>query len=139
MEDLVNKIIPFLPPYGPFELRTIVKHIKSPAERGMASTSKVLVDIEDYLVENGFAIKRSDLQNGGREYLELTDMGRQLKSAGSVKVFVLNRDHEARRTRSLERLGYRQNRINFWIALGTCTAAIYYLLEILNHFYHFYP
>ncbi len=138
MEVLVNEIIPFLPPYGPFELRLIVKHIKSPAEHTLANSPEGLFDIERYMVENGFAIERRDMQDDESEYLELTDMGRQLKMSGSIIA------NDLRVRREIEASVHRKKQeenfywINFWIALGTCTAAIYYLLEILNRFLHFY-
>ena len=93
----------------------------------------------NFLVENGLA-----RLNG--ENLQLTiDRGRDLQKQGSyVKLLEDERyiTSEARRVSELEleanRMFRRQYKINTLIAFGTCIAALYYLLEILNGFFGFY-
>ena len=93
----------------------------------------------NFLIENGLA-----QQHG--ENLQLTGArGRDLQKQGSYGKLLEDERYitnEARRVSELEldanRMAHRQYQINALIALGTCVAAIYYLLEILNGFFGFY-
>ncbi len=92
-----------------------------------------------FLIENGLA-----KQHG--ENLQLTGVrGRDLQKQGSYGKLLEDERYitsEARRVSELEldanRMAHRQYQINALIAFGTCMAALYYLLEILNGFFGFY-
>ena len=95
--------------------------------------------LANFLVENGLA-----KQHG--ENLQLTgERGRDLQKQGSYSKLLEDERYitsEARRVSELEleanRMAHRQYKINALIAFGTCVAALYYLLEILNGFFGFY-
>jgi len=95
--------------------------------------------LSDFLVENGLAKRHGD-------DLQLTvSRGRDLKKQGSYGKLLEDERYitsEARRVNELEleahRMQRRQYKINALIAFGTCIAALYYLLEILNGFFGFY-
>ena len=60
-------------------------------------------------------------------------MGRRLKELGSIHAF--NLDNENSNQRKLlqdRRVAYLYWK-NFWIAVGTCVAAVYYSIEIIKH------
>ena len=92
-----------------------------------------------FLVDNGLANEHGD-------NLQLTEArGRDLKKQGSYGKLLEDErfiTSEARRVNELEleadRMARRQYKINALIAFGTCVAALYYLLEILNGFFGFY-
>ena len=95
--------------------------------------------LTNFLIENGLA-----KQHG--ENLELAGLrGRDLQKQGSYGKLLedeRNITNEARRVSELEleanKMSHRQYKINALIAFGTCMAALYYLLEILNGFFGFY-
>jgi len=95
--------------------------------------------LANFLTENGLA-----KQNG--ENLQLTiARGRDLQKQGSYGKLLEDERYitnEARRVSELEleadRMFHRQYKMNALIAFGTCIAALYYLLEILNGFFGFY-
>jgi len=92
-----------------------------------------------FMVDNGLANEHGD-------NLQLTEArGRDLKKQGSYGKLLEDErfiTSEARRVNELEleadRMARRQYKINALIAFGTCVAALYYLLEILNGFFGFY-
>jgi hypothetical protein len=92
-----------------------------------------------FLIENGLAKRHG-------ENLQLTGgRGRDLQKQGNYGKLLEDERHitnEARRVSELEleadRMAHRQYKINALIAFGTCIAALYYLLEILNGFFGFY-
>lgn len=95
--------------------------------------------LANFLVENGLAKRHG-------ENLQLTGgRGRDLQKQGSYGKLLEDERYitnEARRVSELEmeahRMAHRQYKINALIAFGTCIAALYYLLEILNGFFGFY-
>jgi len=95
--------------------------------------------LEKFLIENGLAKHHG-------ENLQLTGVrGRDLQKQGSYGKLLEDERYitnEARRVSELEleanRMSHRQYKINALIAFGTCMAALYYLLEILNGFFGFY-
>ena len=91
----------------------------------------------DYLVQNGFAFNRHDIKDRGKLYRQLTDKGRKLKELGSIKAYAYYEEEclkmEVRQRVRDEYLYW----IQFWIAVGAVSAAIYYLLEILRIQYRF--
>ena len=95
--------------------------------------------LANFLIEN-------DLAKQHGENLQLTGVrGQDLQKQGSYSKLLEDERHitnEARRVSELEleanRMAHRQYKINALIAFGTCMAALYYLLEILNGFFGFY-
>jgi hypothetical protein len=95
--------------------------------------------LTNFLVENDLAKKQG-------ENLQLTGTrGQDLQKQGSYSKLLEDERYitsEARRVSELEleanRMAHRQYKINALIAFGTCMAALYYLLEILNGFFGFY-
>lgn len=95
--------------------------------------------LANFLIENNLA--RPEGEN-----LHLTEArGQDLQKQGNYGKLLEDERYitsEARRVSELEieanRISRRQYKINALIAFGTCMAALYYLLEILNGFFGFY-
>ena len=95
--------------------------------------------LANFLVDNDLAKQEGD-------NLQLTGVrGKDLQKQGSYGKLLEDERYitnEARRVSELEleahRKARRQFKINALIAFGTCMAALYYLLEILNGFFGFY-
>jgi hypothetical protein len=138
-----------IPDKGAFDLRKLIADIQPDefkelfAENPEFETIWRDVDMSkslaNFLVEN-------DLAKQQGERLQLTGMrGQDLQKQGSYGKLLEDERHitnEARRVSELEleadRTAHRQYKINALIAFGTCMAALYYLLEILNGFFGFY-
>ncbi len=95
--------------------------------------------LSHFLIDNGLARQAGD-------DLQLTLLrGQDLQKQGNYGKLLEDERYitnEARRVSELEieadRVQHRQYKINALIAFGTCIAALYYLLEILNGFFGFY-
>jgi len=96
-----------------------------------------------YLVDEGYAINRHDINSPDKLYRQLTDEGRKLKSLGTLKKYVdflalqeqkLN-DFADQKAREVQR-NIILYRVTILIAISTAVAAIYYLLETLRIQYH---
>jgi len=102
-------------------------------------TRRRKINVCAYLVNNGFAVYREDLKRDDNlKYIQLNDRGRELKECGSIEMFnrfVANNNHKKLLQ---DQRSIRLYWINFWIALGAIAAGLYYVLEILNHFFGFY-
>ena len=138
-----------IPQKGEFDLRKLIGDIqpgeyeKLFAENPEFETVWQDVDmsksLSNFLIENGLA-----KQHG--ENLQLTGTrGNDLQKQGSYGKLLEDERYitdEARRVTELEQeanqMARRQYKINALIAFGTCMAALYYLLEILNGFFGFY-
>ncbi|MBC7553327.1 MAG: hypothetical protein H7257_05060 [Taibaiella sp.] len=155
LEDRRIKILNFLlqkhqiPEYGTFNLKELIEKITTeelrelytyhPDVEQMWEHIDLAQSLTNFLVENGLA--KTDRAN-----LRLTvNRGRDLQKQGSyLKLLEDERNivSEARRVTELEleadRMAHRQFKINALIAFGTCIAALYYILEILNGFFGFY-
>ena len=156
MDDRMIKLLNFLlqkhqiPEYEEFNLEKLINSI-SPEE--YANLFKQHPEFEqfwqnvdmasvltEFLVDNGLA-----KQSGNNLQLTL-DRGRDLKKQGSYARLLEDERHivsEARRVTELEleadRVAHRQYKINLLIAIGTSIAGLYYVLEILDGFFGFYP
>ena len=156
MDDRMIKLLNFLlqkhqiPEYEEFNLEKLINSI-SPEE--YANLFKQHPEFEqfwqnvdmasvltEFLVDNGLA-------NQSGNNLQLTlDRGRDLKKQGSYARLLEDERHivsEARRVTELEleadRVAHRHYKINLLIAIGTSIAGLYYVLEILDGFFGFYP
>ncbi len=155
LDDRRIKLLNFLlqknkiPVKGDFNLQKLIKDIR-PDEydklfAGNPEFENVWRDVDmskslsNFMVENDLAKKNGD-------NLELTGVrGQDLQKQGSYGKLLEDERYitnEARRVSELEldanRMAHRQYNINALIAFGTCVAALYYLLEILNGFFGFY-
>lgn len=153
--ELTNELLSRIPPYGEFdfdydEIKPVINNtpveemIKSVAEN-VKKQNKLIYEIEilQELVFNGFIINRHDIKLHDRIFMQLTDMGRELKYLGSIEAYKKEQDkkttnfiadkqdkaNEAKRNK----WGFR---ITFSIAISTGFAAVYYILEILRIQYH---
>ena len=155
LDDRRIKLLNFLlqknkiPKDGEFDLHKLIADIQPDeykklfAENPEFETVWQDVDMSrslaNFLIENGLA-----KQHG--ENLQLTGVrGRDLQKQGNYGKLLEDERYitnEARRVSELEldanRMAHRQYKINALIAFGTCMAALYYLLEILNGFFGFY-
>ena len=155
LDDRRIKLLNFLlqrnkiPPDGEFNLQKLITDIcpeeydklfvGTPEFEGVWRDVDMSKSLTNFLIENGLA-----KQHG--ENLQLTGMrGRDLQKQGSYGKLLEDERYitsEARRVSELEleanRMAHRQYKINALIAFGTCMAALYYLLEILNGFFGFY-
>ena len=155
-EDRRIKLLNFLlqkhsiPEYSEFNLEELISKIppedykrifdENPDFERMWQHVDMVDTLTHFLVENGLAKKKGDK-------LQLTiNRGRDLQKQGSYGKLLEGERHivdEARRVSELEieadRTAHRQYKINVLIAFGTCMAAIYYILEILDGFFGFYP
>lgn len=138
-----------IPQSGEFNLQNIIANIPPEEYKKLFADNpefeSVWRDIDmsksltKFLIENDLAI-----QNG--ENLQLTfERGKDLQKQGSYSKLLEDERHitnEARRVSELEleadRMFRRQYYINALIAFGTCMAALYYFMEILNGFFGFY-
>ena len=138
-----------IPQNGDFDLRKLIADIQPEeyeklfAENPEFETVWRDVDMSkslaNFLIEN-------DLAKQHGENLQLTGVrGQDLQKQGSYGKLLEDERYitnEARRVSELEleanRMAHRQYKINALIAFGTCMAALYYLLEILNGFFGFY-
>ena len=155
LDDRRIKLLNFLlqknkiPQNGDFDLRKLIADIQPEeyeklfAENPEFETVWRDVDMSkslaNFLIEN-------DLAKQHGENLQLTGVrGQDLQKQGSYGKLLEDERYitnEARRVSELEleanRMAHRQYKINALIAFGTCMAALYYLLEILNGFFGFY-
>ena len=155
LDDRRIKLLNFLlqknkiPQNGDFDLRKLIADIQPEeyeklfAENPEFETVWRDVDMSkslaNFLIEN-------DLAKQHGENLQLTGVrGQDLQKQGSYGKLLEDERYitnEARRVSELEleanRMAHRQYKINALIAFGTCKAALYYLLEILNGFFGFY-
>ncbi len=155
LDDRRIKLLNFLlqknkiPQNGDFDLRKLIADIQPEeyeklfAENPEFETVWRGVDMSksltNFLIEN-------DLAKQHGENLQLTGVrGQDLQKQGSYGKLLEDERYitnEARRVSELEleanRMAHRQYKINALIAFGTCMAALYYLLEILNGFFGFY-
>jgi len=155
LDDRRIKLLNFLlqknriPKDGAFDLKKLVADIRpdeyeklfaeNPEFEAVWRDVDMSKSLSNFLIENGLA-----RQHG--ENLQLTGLrGRDLQKQGSYGKLLEDERHitdEARRVSELEidanRMAHRQYKINALIAFGTCMAALYYLLEILNGFFGFY-
>ena len=88
-------------------------------------------NIHIYLTENGFVVPRNDIIVNATT-VELTDLGRRLKSLGSLERYnddILVKAKEAKFQSLVLKNSYK---VNVIIAVGTSIAALYYFIEILK-------
>ena len=155
LDDRRIKLLNFLlqknkiPTNGDFNLQDLIKNIPSeeykkifednPEFEAIWKNIDMPKSLANFLVDNDLAEKHG-------ENLQLTnDRGRDLQKQGNYGKLLEDEryiSNEARRVSELEleanRMAHRQYKINALIAFGTCMAALYYLLEILNGFFGFY-
>lgn len=140
-----------IPQNGDFDLEKIIANIPPEEYKQLFADNtefeSVWRDVDmpkslsKFLVDNGLARWNSN------NNLQLTiDRGKDLQKQGSYDKLLADERYitnEARRVSELEleadRMFRRQYKMNVLIATGTCIAALYYLLEILNNFFGFYP
>ena len=138
-----------IPQKGEFDLRQLIADIRPEEYRKLFAENPEFeaiwqdVDMSESLTN--FLID-NDLAKHNGENLKLTGVrGKDLQEQGSYGKLLEDERYitnEARRVSELEmeahRMAHRQYKINILIAFGTCMAAVYYLLEILNGFLGFY-
>lgn len=91
-----------------------------------------------WLIRNGFAYNRHELATKGILYRELTEKGRKLKDLRKLEIYDQFVSDTNRKKETQERRTEYLYWVNFWIAVGTSVAALYYLLEISRHHYPCY-
>jgi hypothetical protein len=96
-----------------------------------------------YLVDEGYAINRHDINSPDMLYRQLTDEGRKLKSLGTLEKyakFLALQEQKIQDDADQKAREVRRNIILFWVTIfigvSTTVAAIYYFLEILRVQYH---
>ena len=140
----------FIPEYKEFDLEELINKIPegdykkifdaNPEYEQIWKNINMANTLTEFLVDNGLA-----KQKGNK--LQLTNQrGRDLQKQGSYGKLLEDERYiadEARRVSELEieadKMAHRQYKINALIAFGTCMAALYYILEILDGFFGFYP
>lgn len=128
-------LLKYLPNFGKFDFFDKMKLVEQfqHSQYTILSGSKGEWNIYHFLVDEGFAIERKDEDDYRNFYIELTDLGRKLKTCGSLDRF--HRQNKA----DLANTRYQMvsAKYTFWltlvIALSGLTASVFYLLEILNH------
>jgi hypothetical protein len=155
LDDRRIKLLNFLlqknkiPQNGEFNLRKLLAEIRpdeyeklfadNPEFETVWRDVDMSKSLANFLIEN-------DLAKPHGENLQLTGVrGKDLQKQGTYSKLLEDERYitnEARRVSELEleanRMARRQYKINALIAFGTCMAALYYLLEILNGFFGFY-
>lgn len=155
LDDRRIKLLNFLlqnnkiPKDGEFDLGKLISDIKPSDYKKLFSDNHEFDDVwrnidiskslENFLIANDIAKRHG-------ENLELTGIrGKDLQKQGTYAKLLedeRNITNEARRVSELEieanLMARRQYKINALIAFGTCIAALYYLLEIMNGFLGFY-
>ena len=139
-----------IPEYGEFNLQQLIEAIPAdeykkifeqyPEFEALWRQVDMQKSLASFLVDNGLA-----KQVGSNLQLTIA-RGRDLMKQGSYDKLLEDERHitsEARRVSQLEmeadRTSHRQYKINMLIAFGTVAAAVYYILEILDGFFGFYP
>ena len=138
-----------IPNEGEFNLRKLIAEIRpgeyeklfaeNPEFENVWHDIDMSKSLANFLIDNDLARQEGD-------NLQLTGVrGKDLQKQGSYSKLLEDErfiTNEARRVSELEleahRMAHRQFKINALIAFGTCMAALYYLLEILNGFFGFY-
>ena len=155
LDDRRIKLLDFLlqknkiPKDGTFDLRKLIADIQpdeyhklfaeNPEFEAIWQNVDMPGSLANFLIDNDLAKRQGD-------DLQLTGVrGQDLQKQGSYGKLLEDERYitnEARRVSELEleahRMAHRQYKINVLIAFGTCMAALYYLLEILNGFWGFY-
>lgn len=92
--------------------------------------------IQRFLLHHGYCKIDTTKSNDHFIYVELTQKGRDLKEVGNYYDFSKNLTSDTTRIRTLEResakMARRQHNVNVWIAVGTCVAASYNLIQIVQ-------
>jgi len=155
LDDRRIKLLNFLlqknkiPQHGAFNIRDLIDNIppdeyrklfeENPEFEEMWQNVDMASSLSHFLIENGIA-----QQEGNNLYLTV-NRGRDLQKQGNYNKLLEDERYitnEARRVSELEleadRTAHRQYKINVLIAFGTCIAALYYVLEILDGFLGFY-
>ncbi len=128
--------------FGAFDIQNVVGSIIVPQGE---NRHEVLIGddphkkIGNYLVDNGFAVKRDDIKSQTNAvnafYIELTKKGRLFKKIGTLKGY---NDHKKKLKNKKEIQKYMIANgfyVQLLIMIWTGMAALYYALEILkNHF-----
>jgi hypothetical protein len=150
---ITNDLLSRFPAYGEFDLvlikkpivitntteaREVIKTWEQTAAEALQEGARFIKEqqIIQELIFGGFVINRHDIKAEGKIYRQLTDRGRELKEMGSMEAFNLYVESRNRRKRLQDQRTERLYWINFWIAVGAISAALYYILEILRIQYH---
>jgi len=145
---ILDIVLEYIPYYGEFDLLEKAKSIKNEkfdeVWKNLGNPTEQMIKLQNFLVEHGYAIKRNDLIPS-EKFIELKERGRWLKEKGDMKSYLeyqknkkeKAQNEEIERATAIQR-NKQMNRLTFWIAISTGVAALYYLLEVLNHFLGFY-
>lgn len=99
-----------------------------------------------YLIDNGFVINRHDIKVEGKKFLQLTDMGRELKNMGTLEKYnetqelkqkaikdeQTYRNQERLRNIRLFEIAENQYWTNILLCVWTGLAAFYSLIQIFD-------
>ena len=132
---LLELTMQYLQPYGNFDFFEKMKLIENNHYETVTKiyTGTQQLYICDFLVENGFAIRRKDVNPNGTE-IQLTDKGRDLKDDGSLPLYLTHvRTLQSDRKRESQRNEY-QYWVNVSIAISTGVAAVFYVFGIFDFF-----
>lgn len=147
-KKILNLVLHYLPYYGDFKLMDKITLIKSnkilEVYNTLTNPQEQVLTISEYLVSHGFAITRNDLDVDGTS-IEFTARGRWLKESGTFEVYQKSqkdkKDKKIKQELEVEAAQQRNvqmNRLTLIIAISTGIAAIYYILEIMNHIFGIY-
>lgn len=143
---VLDYCLSFFPYYGDFSLINKIEEVSVTINMNPDLKTKFDslyndgIHIYEYMVDNGFAIKRNDSPEALYTQIELTERGRNLKKLGSLLAFQKNEvqaELDLRLAADLKRTETERSKFQFYIsvslAISTGVAAVYYLLEIFDY------
>lgn len=134
--EYLNLLLKYMPEYGFFDSEALTKHyIPTGTDLYFDAlpTNPLLTKIFFYLIDNGYAIWRTDVKlNTSNFYIELTEKGRVLKSKGNLQEFKAYK----KRQETQDRFYRGMTEYTFWItvsiALSSFVAAVYYFFQVYD-------
>ena len=147
-KKILDLALPYIPYYGEFDLLERIKRIDNSKFKeiweNLSNPTEQIINIKENLIDYGFAIKRNDVDASGT-YIELKERGRWLKEMGDMESYNISIKQKKERTENENKereltinRDKQMNLFTLWIKRYTMVAAIYYLLEVLNHIFGFY-
>lgn len=141
-EQLLSEILKAAPRTQIFQIHPTGKLIINGADVNMNCGEIDIMTVKNFLVNEGFAELTEKANN--QSSVSFNERGQKLHKAGSLETLLLNEEAESKaeeERRRLEGLMISTNittgkiqssllSLNRWIAVATCVAAVYYLLEI---------
>lgn len=142
----ISHVIEKAHPYGEFEVILDIDKLKEVLNKTDTDDEQKRIFIKNYqevqqdnlvlnyLVKEGFAVNRNDIQIPGKLYRQLNDRGRDLKALGSLDKFNLSVAEATRNKHIQDQRLARMYWINLWIAVGAIVAGLYYANELWKEY-----